>query len=155
MSIKVLVDGKEVLRNVKMAVIDMSKNWKDVRIGGLPMMGFDLSILVLRLKAYGEVKEAEWETYFVADKEDPYREVCTGFVKVKVVVDKIIPNFIYVGEYQVTVKYRGQPKTCALCDSVEHLAIDCPKNRKNKANNTGNSGNGQGRPQTKDLLVDA
>lgn len=149
-AIKGIIDEKEVLRNAKIAVIDISKNWKDVRIGGLPMMGFDLSILVLRLKAYGEVKEAEWETYFVADKDDPYKEVFTGFVKVKVVVEKIIPNFIYVGGYQVTVKYRGQPKTCALCDSIEHLAIDCPKNRKNRNTFAGNNGTGQGKPQTRD-----
>ena len=147
--IKGKIDGKEVLRNVRMAVIDISKNWKDVRIGGLPMVGFDLSILERRLRSFGEVKEAEWETYYVADKDDPYGKVYTGYVKVKVVVESIIPNFIQVGDYQVTVKYRGQPKTCALCDSVEHLAAACPKNRKNTDPNRGNGGYGPGKPQTR------
>ena len=58
------IEIKEVIRNVRMAVIDVGKNWKDVRIGGLPRVSLDLSILERRLiGSFGGFKEAEWETY--------------------------------------------------------------------------------------------
>ena len=39
-----------------------------------------------------------------------------------------IPSFLKIGGYTIQPKYVGQPKTCVLCGSRDHMADDCPQN---------------------------
>ena len=37
-----------------------------------------------------------------------------------------IPSYIKLGTFTLPVRYRGQQKTCKICESVNHIARDCP-----------------------------
>ena len=39
-----------------------------------------------------------------------------------------IPSVLKIGGYSVQPRYTGQPKTCHLCNSRDHVADDCPNN---------------------------
>ena len=39
---------------------------------------------------------------------------------------KPIPSFLRVGGFTLPVRYRGQVKTCKICEQTDHLAYDCP-----------------------------
>ena len=41
-------------------------------------------------------------------------------------IKKLIPSFIKVGAFSLPVNYKGQQKTCKICNETQHFARDCP-----------------------------
>lgn len=55
--------------------------------------------------------------------------VLNGVRQVKIELQKHIPSFINICGFRALIIYDGQPKTCALCNSTEHVRSECPRRR--------------------------
>ena len=42
-------------------------------------------------------------------------------------IKKPIPSYIKAGAFTLPIRYKGQQKTCKICQQPNHLARDCPK----------------------------
>ena len=45
-------------------------------------------------------------------------------------IKKPIRSFVRVGDFSLPVRYRGQQKSCKICDQTGHFARDCPSRRR-------------------------
>ena len=113
--------------DVKVACNDKSLHYRDVLLSKIPP-NFNLEVIKMVLKIYGNVTKIDWEVY--ADRAMGDLVGCkTGFIKIRMVVDQHIPSYVNVGPYRCYVTYKGQPITCRHCDARGHTWIGCPKRR--------------------------
>ena len=89
-----------------------------VRVVHLPYEVTDPS-LSLSLGAFGSVSSVSFER----DKSDG---LCTGTRLVRLHLDGVIPNHLFVSGYPCFIWYPGQPKKCHVCQSSNHLVVACP-----------------------------
>lgn len=75
------------------------------------------------LKQYGEVESIRDETM----SNPVFPSIKTGVRIATMILKKDIPSSIRIKGMNVVVAYRGQPKTCSMCNSAEHLRSACPK----------------------------
>jgi hypothetical protein len=120
------LEGKEV----SVVIRDSNIQEKFVRIAGIPQ-NLDLGVVQTRLKEFGNVIEARWERYRVAEDEVLYPVLATWMI-VRMTVTKNIPSYITIGSYRAMVKYEGQKPTCRLCDEETHFSYDCPTLKRNQ-----------------------
>ncbi|KKZ05304.1 hypothetical protein YC68_23790, partial [Vibrio parahaemolyticus] len=125
-SVRTELEGKEV----SVVIRDSNIQEKFVRIAGIPQ-NLDLGIVQTRLKEFGNVIEARWERYRVAEDEVLYPVLATWMI-VRMTVTKNIPSYITIGSYRAMVKYEGQKPTCRLCDEETHFSYDCPTLKRNQ-----------------------
>ena len=112
---------------VRVACNDKSLHYRDVLLSKIPP-NFNLEVIKMVLKNYGQVNKIDWEVY--ADRAMGDLVGCkTGFIKIRMVVDQHIPSYVNVGPYRCYVTYKGQPITCRHCDARGHTWIGCPKRR--------------------------
>ncbi|KAK4017795.1 hypothetical protein OUZ56_033614 [Daphnia magna] len=97
------LEGKEV----GVVIRDSNIQEKFVRIAGIPQ-NLDLGVVQTRLKNFGNVIEARWERYRVAEDEVLYPVLATWMI------------------------YDGQKPTCRLCDEETHFSYDCPTLKRNQ-----------------------
>ena len=77
--------------------------------------------VVLNVQSYGTVANMRRQVH------DFDSQVETGVQSVLIKnLKKPIPSFVRVGGFTLPVRYRGQQKTCKVCDGTGHLARDCP-----------------------------
>ena len=113
--------------DVKIACADKSRNYRDVLLSKIPP-NFNLEVIKTVLRNFGKVTKCDWEVY--QDRAMGDLVGCkTGYVKIRMVVDKHIPSYVNVGAYRCYVTYRGQPITCRHCDERGHVFNECPKRR--------------------------
>ncbi|XP_049771884.1 uncharacterized protein LOC126151204 [Schistocerca cancellata] len=46
------------------------------------------------------------------------------------VLKKHVPSFVTIGGHRGVVQYNGQPQTCSICSSTEHMRATCPRSRR-------------------------
>ncbi|XP_049948117.1 translation initiation factor IF-2-like [Schistocerca serialis cubense] len=46
------------------------------------------------------------------------------------VLKKHVPSFVMIGGHRGVVQYNGQPQTCSICNSTEHMRANCPRNKR-------------------------
>lgn len=97
---------------------------KLIRIYSLPM-GMNNQSIEKSLMSYGKIKSIQDERY--AAHDDCFAGLKTGVKIVYMILQHDIPSYIEIEGHRVIIVYNGQPKTCSLCNSVEHLRHDCPK----------------------------
>ncbi|XP_045023200.1 uncharacterized protein LOC123467287, partial [Daphnia magna] len=120
------LEGKEV----GVVIRDSNIQEKFVRIAGIPQ-NLDLGVVQTRLKNFGNVIEARWVRYRVAEDEVLYPVLATWMI-VRMTVTKNIPSYITIGSYRAMVKYDGQKPTCRLCDDETHFSYNCPTLKRNQ-----------------------
>ena len=42
-------------------------------------------------------------------------------------LEKTIPSYVYIKEYEFFVTYEGQMSTCRYCGQPNHKQLDCPR----------------------------
>jgi flagellar biosynthesis GTPase FlhF len=91
----------------------------------------DLEVLRRELEPFGKVEGIS------RLRVDGVYKVVTERVNVTMVLapNKIIPSFLTIDGIKFRVFYPGQPPTCMICASPEHLANNCPSNRKRRWEN--------------------
>ena len=89
-----------------------------VRVVRLPYEVSDAN-LSLSLGAFGSVTS-------IAFEKDKVDGLCTGNRLVRMRLDGVIPNRLYVAGYPCYIWYPGQPKRCHVCQSADHLVASCP-----------------------------
>ena len=91
----------------------------------------DLEVLRRELEPFGKVEGIS------RLRVDGVYKVVTERVNVTMVLaqNKNIPSFLSVDGIKFRVFYPGQPPTCMICASPEHLANNCPSNRKRRWEN--------------------
>jgi len=78
------------------------------------------------LNACGEVLLVRDELW-----SNQYRyKVKNGIRNMKIELKRHIPSYIDVLGHQAVTLYEEQPRTCALCHSVEHFRSECPLRRR-------------------------
>ena len=77
------------------------------------------SAIVEHLKAFGDVFACRRGTL------PEFPGVFNGLCILQVQVVSPIPCFLHFGCLLLRLSYRGQPKTCRLCNSPDHLAQAC------------------------------
>lgn len=98
---------------------------RTVRIFNLPFET-RLETISRYLKPYGKVIQITKEKWSSA-----YRyQVDNGIRSVKMVVHKHIPSFMIIAGHRAFITYDGQPQTCSLCHSTDHLRQQCPRRRR-------------------------
>lgn len=81
------------------------------------------------LEEYGDVLDSERDRY---GEGHPFCGVWSGVRTVTFEMRKHIPNFINICGWTVFVEYPGQPRTCSVCSSTDHLRSKCPEKRRKK-----------------------
>ncbi|KAK4030461.1 hypothetical protein OUZ56_023606 [Daphnia magna] len=117
-----------------LSVVAQSLNAQAFKRSSVPRripQNLDLGIVQTRLKEFGNVIEARWERYRVAEDEVLYPVLATWMI-VRMTVTKNIPSYITIGSYRAMVKYEGQKPTCRLCDEETHFSYDCPTLKRNQ-----------------------
>ncbi|KAK4030883.1 hypothetical protein OUZ56_024270 [Daphnia magna] len=120
------LEGKEV----GVVIRDSNIQEKFVRIAGIPQ-NLDLGVVQTRLKEFGNVIEARWERYRMAEDEVLYAVLATWMI-VRMTVTKNILSYIAIGSYRAMVKYNGQKSTCRLWDNETHFSYNCPTLKRNQ-----------------------
>ncbi|KAK4045624.1 hypothetical protein OUZ56_033311 [Daphnia magna] len=92
------LEGKEV----GVVIRDSNIQEKFVRIAGIPQ-NIDLGVVQTRLKNFGNVIEARWERYRVAEDEVLYPVLATWMI-VRMMVTKNIPSYITIGSYRAMLQ---------------------------------------------------
>ena len=116
--------------DVKVTCADKSLHFRDILLSKIPP-NFDLDAIKTILKNFGKVSKCEWEVY--ADRAMGDLVGCkTGFIKIRMVVEKHLPSYVNIGPYRCYVTYKGQPITCRHCDDRGHTWIACPKRRQRR-----------------------
>lgn len=92
-----------------------------VRIRNLPTE-VPMADLIKVLSEYGVVMEARMELY---GEKSVLAGLLTGVRLVKMELAKHAPNYIRVGACETYVEYSGQPRTCQICGSTDHLRANC------------------------------
>ncbi len=116
--------------DVKVACSDKSLHYRDVLLSKIPP-NFNIEVVKTVLKNYGQITKCEWEVY--VDRAMGDLVGCkTGFLKIRMVVDKHIPSYLNIGPHRSYVTYRGQPITCRGCDARGHTWYNCPSRRRRR-----------------------
>ena len=116
--------------DVKVTCADKSLHFRDILLSKIPP-NFDLDVIRTVLKNFGKVSKCEWEVY--ADRAMGDLVGCkTGFIKIRMVVEKHVPSYVNIGPYRCYVTYKGQPITCRHCDDRGHTWVACPKRRQRR-----------------------
>ena len=116
--------------DVRVACSDKSLHYRDVLMSKIPP-NFNLEVVKTILKNYGQVSKCEWEVY--VDRAMGDLVGCkTGFIKIRMVIDKHMPSYLNVGPYRAYVTYRNQPITCRGCDARGHTWFACPSRRRRR-----------------------
>lgn len=82
-------------------------------------------IIVNALNKYGTVStitDENWSSAF------PFKGK-SGVKSVKIDLKSHIPSYLLIAGTRAQVQYSGQPPTCSICHSSEHLREKCPKRR--------------------------
>lgn len=119
----VTINGKEIAIRVR----DRTLNLIRVRVHNFKFSD-DLGALEVRMRQYGRVSKAFWDTY--QDRTLPkWSGIKTGVVNVDMEIHDNIPSYIKFGSYKqpLMIEYAGQLKTCRICDSTFHISSVCPK----------------------------
>lgn len=122
-------------RNLTVIVKPAGVKEKYVRISDTP---FEVEIDEIRevLQEYGKVFTIKRETYMALNPEDGYFKTFSGWVTVRMSINKNIPSFLMLGGERVSIKYHGQIPTCRICNQEGHYGHACPGRRvKNKMEN--------------------
>ena len=61
-----------------------------------------------------------------------------------------IPSYVTVRGWKAYVSYRGQPKTCRICDGRGHIARDCPLHKDNEEQEKTENMDAQDQPPQKE-----
>ncbi|KZS00256.1 Uncharacterized protein APZ42_003525, partial [Daphnia magna] len=88
------LEGKEV----SVVIRDSNIQEKFVQIAGIPQ-NLDLGVVQTRLKEFGNVFEAWWERYRVAEDEVLYPVLATWMI-VRMTMTENIPSCITIGSYR-------------------------------------------------------
>ncbi|KAK4017884.1 hypothetical protein OUZ56_033836 [Daphnia magna] len=106
------LEGKEVSVVIK----DSNIQEKFVLIAGIPQ-NLDLGVVQTRLKEFGNVIEARWERYRVAEDEVLYPVLATWMI-VRMTVTKNIPSYITIGSYRAMVNTNNLETETMECDTA-------------------------------------
>ena len=112
----VQINGVTVL--VSMA--DQTRTW--VKIYYLPFEVTNIE-LVEALREFGHVHSVR------QDKMSLHGDIFNGIRTVLMTIRKPIPSYLHVEGYQVYSFYRGQEKTCRICQRTGHFQKNCPEIR--------------------------
>lgn len=93
-----------------------------VKIRNLPPEA-GLSALRQELSEYGSCLDVSWDRF----QHGPFKGVRNGTRIATMSLVSHVPSYIRVLGYEGVVEYAGQPKTCRVCDSQEHLRANCPE----------------------------
>ena len=101
------------------------------KVKGVPQK-MDFEILHRQLEPFGKVKGIS------RLRVDGVYKVVTERVNATMVLapNKNTPSFLAVEGIQFRVYYPGQPPTCMICASPEHLAINCQPSRQTRCEDT-------------------
>ncbi|XP_049830667.1 uncharacterized protein LOC126272115 [Schistocerca gregaria] len=55
--------------------------------------------------------------------------VLNGVRQIKIELQKHVPSYLNICGYRALIIYDGQPRTCALCNSTEHIRAECSRRR--------------------------
>lgn len=133
-------DGKQT----KVIVSTAGFGTKLVRIKNLPM---EVTKAEIRgeLTNFGNVLDVECETY---GKGSVFQGIYTETRLVRVNLKKHIPNYRRIGGFEAYIEYFGQPRTCQICASTEHLRAECSQRR--QPNSYASRLRGRGRGEERD-----
>lgn len=115
---------------------------REVKVFNLP---FETRLDTIKryLSLYGQVfsvKKEKWSSQ--------YRyQVDKGIRTVKMVVHQHIPSFLKIAGHRAFIVYDGQPPTCSLCSSADHLRGQCPTRRRQGPVQLPLESQGGGRPR--------
>ena len=85
-------------------------------------LGMDLEKLRKELEPFGKV-----ERISRLQVDGDYRVTTERVTAIMILApNKNIPSILAVEGFKLRVFYPGQPPTCMICSSPEHLAINCP-----------------------------
>lgn len=98
-----------------------------VRVVNLPLE-FDNKVIEQALRPYGTIKSLKMEVW---SGEGMLFKVPNGVRVLHMELDKHIPSFISFPKHgKQQVFYQGQPRTCSVCDELDHMRAKCPRTRK-------------------------
>ena len=112
--------------NYKIPTGNNVSKYKIVHVKYIPLEA-DLQTLLEKIGEYGTVGEHKRE-HKDYTKQGGF-EYETEVISIQVWLQKEIPSYIKLGEYQANVWYLGQQQTCAKCNATDHRARECPQNR--------------------------
>ena len=93
-----------------------------IRVFNLPHEMPD-TVVSAAFSSYGKVVCVRREVW----NHDFFQGIPNGVRLVTVELSKHVPSFVVVGKVgKVMTSYDGQPRTCAVCDKVDHTRQDCP-----------------------------
>lgn len=106
--------------NVLVTMVDQTRTW--VKVYYLP---FEVTNneLADALREFGHVHSVR------QDKMSLHEDVYNGIRTVSMTIRKSIPSYIAIDGFDVYVFYRGQAKTCRICQRTGHLQKNCPEIR--------------------------
>ena len=113
-------------RTTKVAVSTAGFGAKLVRVKNLPMEVTKAEIKG-ELANFGNVIDVECETY---GKGSVFQGIYTETRLVRINLKKHIPNYRRIGGFEAYIEYFGQPRTCQICASTEHLRAECRQRRR-------------------------
>jgi hypothetical protein len=101
------------------------------KVKGVPQK-MDFEILHRQLEPFGKVKRIS------RLRVDGVYKVVTARVNATMVLapNKNTPSFLTLEGRKFRVYYPGQPPTCMICSSPEHLSINCQPSRRTRCEDT-------------------
>lgn len=107
------------IRGEQCTITEAQPSHTFVRLFNCP---FEVShdVVAAAFSKYGKVVHVRYEF----DQEFP--DLATGTRSIKLLLKSSIPSRIFVKRYPCNVWYRGQPKTCRICNAGDHEAPTCP-----------------------------
>lgn len=125
---------REILKNPSLKFIDSAGQKQDVYVSknGAPLSFVKvrnlppeagMTALKDHLSEYGVCLKLEWGRF----KSGPFVGILNGMRLVTIALSEDVPSYIEVLGHEAVVEYAGQPRTCRICDSQEHLRARCPQ----------------------------
>ena len=108
----------------------------------------NLNLIKIKLEHHGTIKKIFREKS--KGGLDEGESIETETIGIQMTIKKDIPSFINIDGEKFNVSYRGQPRACNRCGSLDHLIANCPQVTwvKSKEPNTSTETNPTSRAQT-------
>jgi len=85
----------------------------------------NLNLIKIKLEHHGTIKKIFREKS--KGGLDEGESIETETIGIQMTIKKDIPSFINIDGEKFNVSYRGQPRACNRCGSLDHLIANCPQ----------------------------